>query len=181
MKTLFFLAFFLPLPAIAEKPLPADFSFRCVSTMPTTSFLGEAKGTNFELTVIHHNGTPYMPIHRGIVVPNDFRYLKEKADALTRMGDRQVFQFPLERCRLFAPTRFSCSGNQKQNFGGIEMEAMHFLTTRIVEESYEYTFERTRAELSLLVPGMPVQEIPMEYYQGECRFGTGAMPAGKGL
>jgi hypothetical protein len=160
-------------PAFAEEaPLPKDFSFRCVSTMPTTSFLGEVKGENLELTVIHHNGTGYMPIHRGIVVPNDFPYLKEKAEALTKMGERQLFKFPLEKCKLYAPTRFSCASGDKQEFGGVPMEALYFHTTKITEESFDWKFERTKAELNMLISGLPVQEVPMEYYDGECKFST---------
>lgn len=167
------LALLLASPASAEeKPLPKDFSFRCVSGMPTTSFLGEVKDEKLELTVIHHNGVGYMPIHEGVVVPNDFPYLKEKANALTKMGDRQVFNFPLERCKLMAPTRFSCSGGGKQDFGGVEMEALGFYTSKITEEVWDISYEKTHAELSMLISGLPVQQIPMNYYDGECKFST---------
>lgn len=175
MKTLIALLASLPLFAhSAEKPLPKNFSFRCISNLPTTSFLGEVKSDAFELTVIHHHGKPFMPIHQGIIVPNDFPYLKEKADALTKMSDRNTFRFPLEGCKLYGPTLFSCPNGEEKEFEGVPFRAMYFHTSRITEEVFDMRFERTKAVLSLHLPStyLPVQEIPMEYYEGECAFST---------
>lgn len=157
-----------------EKPLPKNFAFRCISSLPTTSFLGEVKGDAFELTVIHHNGKAFLPIHQGIVVPNDFPYLREKAEALTKMSERDTIRFPLEKCRTYGPTLFSCANGEEKEYEGVPFRAIYFHTSQVTERVFDMAFERTKAVLSLQLPStyLPVQEIPMEYYEGECSFST---------
>lgn len=155
---------------VTENPLPKNFRFRCVSSSPTTTYLGEVKGADFVLTVIQHNGKKFMPIHMGIIVPNDFPYLARKAEVLTKLPEQDTFRFPLDRCKGRAPSFVSCSGGETKVIDGVPYEAMHFSTNHIVDESYYFRFERTRVTLDMRVPDFPVQELPMEYYGEECKF-----------
>lgn len=162
------LIFFVAAPGKAE---PLKLEFRCVNSMPTSSFLLRTEGRELVLTTIHHNGTPYMPIHEGIVVPNDIPYLKSVAEHLIKMGDRNEFRFPLENCKVYGHGLMSCAGGEKKNFGGEEMEALNLYTSKITEEAFGQKFERYKVTLSVNISGfVPVQDIMNEFYGSECSF-----------
>ncbi len=148
-----------------------DISLRCVTGMATTSFLLRTQGTDVVLTTVHHNGTGYMPIHEGIVVPNDMGFLSDKAKVLMQMGDRNEFRFPRARCKIFGPGLLTCSGGERKRFGDLEMEALSFVTGKVTQRDSGQSTDFVRVALSVNVIGHPpVMDIAMYYTESECRF-----------
>lgn len=181
MKTLLFIAlqFFGLLsfanskPSTESSPLKKSvFDFKCINKMPMTSFLLRTDEDDVVLTTIHHNGTAFMPIHEGIIVPNDITYLKDVSSVLTLMGDRNEFRFPLSKCKIYGPGQMSCIKGSTENFQGREMQALFLATSKIQESIYGRTFERIKVSLSVNVAGfVPVQDIMMVYETNECNMG----------
>ncbi len=148
-----------------------SYEFKCQSTMPTTSFLLKTVDDNVILTTVHHNGTPYMPIHEGIIVPNDFSYLQSVADVLIKMGDFNEFKFPLKKCEIHGEGLISCRGGESKVMNGKEFQALSFYTSKITEEALGQVFQKNKVVLSVYINGfVPVQTITNDFYGEECQF-----------
>lgn len=134
-----------------------------------TSFLLRTENAEVILTTIHHNGTAFMPIHDGIIVPNDIRYLTEVASILTPMGDRNEFRFPIDKCKVYGPQQIGCSNGSSQKFGNHEMSALYLMTSKINEQAFGESFDQLKVTLSVYIRGFsPVQDITMLYSTNEC-------------
>jgi hypothetical protein len=153
--------------------LPAALiAFRCVATMPTTSFILETQGEEAVLTTIHHNGTGYMPIHEGVIVPNDLPYLARKAELLKKMGERNEFRFPLANCKVYGSGLLSCHGGNAQVFEGVAMRALSLETSKVTERAPGVVAESVKVRLSVQIDGFsPVQDVVNNFYGEECRLG----------
>lgn len=141
--------------------------------MPTTSFIMQKsdKPDILKLKMIHHNGTAFMPIFQGIVVPNDLQYLKEKAELMSKMGDYVEFEFPLEYCKKYDDQVYSCSHGSSLEINGVIVEAFSLTTQVITRKVYDYNWTNNRINLMLYFPGhAPVEEVTMDYYENECQF-----------
>jgi hypothetical protein len=171
MKTLvIFIAFFSLHTYAAETQ--EKLGFRCTSKMPTTSFILEEQGAEMVLTMIHHNGVDFMPIHQGIIVPHDLGFLAEKAKILTRLGSRNEFRFPRSRCTSYGAGLLSCSRGERKNIGGLDVEALNIMTSVNTRKVFDEKIEYYGVNLSLNVAGNPpVSELSMEYATDECKFG----------
>lgn len=168
MEKIFFLFFAIALTTTAQSNTPS-IDFKCVNRFPQTSFILKTEGSEAVLTTIHHNGTKYMPIHEGVVVPNDISYLKDVANVLTLMGDRNEFRFPIAKCKIYGPGQMSCANGSSENFQGREMRAFYLHTSKITEQSLGRTFERLKVTFSVNVANfVPVQDLMMYYDTGEC-------------
>jgi hypothetical protein len=154
----------------------ASIDFKCVNSMPQTSFIlrTDDKSNTDEviLTTIHHNGTQFMPIHEGVVVPNDFNYLNDVAGVLTLMGDRNEFRFDRRKCKIYGPGQMSCSSGSREIFQGREMQALFLNISHITEKAFGRTFENIKVTLSIYVSNFaPVQDLVMYYQPQECQLG----------
>ena len=171
MKCLFIvfgICFFIQNAFAEEK---AKYNFKCVNKSPTTSFLLSTEGNEVVLTTVHHNGPSYMPIHEGIIVPNDIPYLSEVARHLMKMGERNTFRFPIKNCIVTGPGLLSCHGGNRLNFNGTEIEALRLVTSKGSEHSPYVSYEYNRVTLSVNVTGFaPVQDLSILYFENECKF-----------
>ncbi len=136
-----------------------------------TSFLLRTEGNEVVLTTIHHNGTNFMPIHEGIVVPHDLGYLKDVSRILTQMGDRNEFGFPLKKCEIYGPRQMSCSQGSPVILNGQEMRGFFLSTSTVKEATLGKVFENTKITLSLQIKNfVPVQDIVMNFQPNECEM-----------
>jgi len=150
----------------------SNFDFKCVNRMPMTSFILKTEGEFAVLTTIHHNGTAFMPIHEGIVVPNYITYLKDVSSVLPLMGDRNEFRFPITKCKIYGEKQMSCINGSTENFQGREMQALFLSTSKIQESAFGRTSDRIKVSLSVNVSNfVPVQDIMMNYEVEDCQMG----------
>ncbi|MGE3260323.1 MAG: hypothetical protein AB7K68_00950 [Bacteriovoracia bacterium] len=171
MKLFSLLLSLLSVHAVAGEAPAEKFGFACKAAMPTTSFMLEDRGEEMVLKVLHHNGTAYMPIHEGIIVPNDMAYLERKAKTLPLLGTETEFRFPRSRCKTFGEGLISCAGGERRTIGGLDVEALNLVTERNTRQIFDMKFSFTRVVLSLNIAGSPpVQEMSMNYYNDECKF-----------
>ncbi|MGZ3692664.1 MAG: hypothetical protein ACXWQO_00220 [Bdellovibrionota bacterium] len=172
MKALALILFLVAVPGFAASKSVEGMGFRCISKYPTTSFILEEKGDEMVLRMIHHNGVGYMPIHEGIVVPNDLGFLAAKAKILTRLGAETEFRFPKAKCKTYGAGLLSCSGGERRNIDGLDVEALHLITEKNTKQVFDDKIEYVRIELSLNIMGNPpVSELSMNYAPEECKFG----------
>lgn len=150
----------------------APIAFKCMTGFPTTTFTVRTEGNEVVVETLHHNGVKYMPIHRGIVVPSDIPYLEAKTKVLGKMGARNEFRFPLDKCKIYGKGLMSCAQGNSQVFDGTRMTATYFNTSTSTDRTMEFSFDKTTVTLSVNIEGfVPVQEISMDYWDGECDFG----------
>ena len=150
---------------------PAQVQMKCMQKFPTTTFLAKTEGSEVILTVIHHNGTKYMPIHEGIIVPGDLNYMAEKAQMMMKMGDRQEFRFPLNKCKVYKDNVLSCINGETKKFQDIEVTAMSFHSSLISSQFLDSTTEYVKLSLNINISGyVPQQEIMNNFYPSECQF-----------
>ena len=170
-KLLLGLILLTPVWGQAAPVQPTSLSMKCVRKYPTTSFLVRTEGSEVILTTVHHNGTGYMPIHDGIIVPNDFPYLTEKSQLLTQMGDRNEFRFPINKCKIFDENMISCSSGETKKFNELEVTALSFHTSLIQTKAYGLTAEYVKVSVDLNINGyVPVQQISNDFYPSECEI-----------
>ncbi len=74
------------------------YDLKCIAAMPTTTLLLVDAGETVQGQLIHHNGVEYMPIHSGVIVPNDLPILGRWATELKSLGPQQRFSFPKSKC-----------------------------------------------------------------------------------
>jgi hypothetical protein len=161
------LALLFALSAFAS---PAPISLLCATDMPTTSFELAQSGNDVILKVKHANGTPYMPIHEGVVVPHDFDYLQFKANNLTKLGAYTEFKFAADKCKTFGHGLIACSDGETKKFNGVTMQALDFFTTRVHESTMGTEVDYWKATLSIWSPDfVPVMDMTMVYATENCK------------
>ncbi len=94
MKLIYFLLFF----PFFLKAQAGELDLVCVTEFPTTSFVIKEGPEKLNIRVIHHNGTKYMPIWEGIVVPNDIEQIQMAAETLQKLGNELDFEWNKKNC-----------------------------------------------------------------------------------
>ncbi len=169
----------LPLLALALLPLTlasafaeeenAAVDFRCVTSTPTTSFIAKTTGDEVRLTVIHHNGVKYMPIHQGIVVPADFPLLQKKAEVMQKLGDRIELVFEKKHCKKYGDKLFGCGLGKVIANGETSAERASLLTKTATERLYDIEFQKSQVSAGFSVDGS-YYSIDNDFYYEDCQF-----------
>ncbi len=148
----------------------ADFRtrFSCATDHPTTSYALIEFRDSFELQIMHHNGTEFMPIHQGLITGYDLALLKEKADFFKLMGTRQVVTFKKEECTN-KNEEWSCVKKEEVTLGQLKSKSLSFSITDKVTQTSKYTAEQKIAQISVVV-GYHGYSSPMEYDKKNCVF-----------
>jgi hypothetical protein len=130
-----------------------------------------ADGDDMVLTTQHVNGVDFMPVHEGVIVPNDLPYLTSASTTLKHMGAQNQFRFPKARCKIFGPGLLSCSGGETKTFDGLEMQALSLVTKKVTTRVYDLQVDSMKVTLDVNISGfVPVQEVTMEYDPNDCKF-----------
>ncbi len=162
-----FLSALSALPAHAASDVAVN--FRCVTSSPTTSFVVETKEAKVLLTVVHHNGVPYMPIHRGIIVPADLPLLARKAEVMQKAGDRFEIEFERRNCQNYGKDLYSC-GQGKVLANGLPSAVRGSLLTKTaVERLYDVEFAKNTVSAGFSVDG-EYYSIENDFYFEDCKF-----------
>lgn len=143
-------------------------SWQCYTEPLTTSFVAEDLGEEYQLTVLHHNGVKYMPIHSGIITPNDLAYLKAQGEVLTKLGDRFSLKFKKKNCKTYGEWRFSCFTREQVKIGNLEVQSAHLSTSTNLQQIFDYEFREVEVHLSLRIEGRS-HSIPMKFSDTQCR------------
>lgn len=173
MKTMILaiLAFSAHAAAAPSAPSDTDLTVTCFTGFPTTTFLvaPTGDGKNVTVRVYHHNGTDYMPIHSGVVVPHDFTLLSKRAKELTSLGNDYQFSFPREKCEVIADMVLHCSDfkAEAQTINGRTVRGFSFYSTASREVSFAGTYDYLDLTMFIDIDGESYFQ-PMRYDRPDC-------------
>lgn len=152
--------------ALAAAPTFMD--IKCVTEVPTTSFIGETIKGELKLSLINHFGNAAMPMHSGIVTINDMGILSQRAEALKVVGNRAEFSIPLSACEKYKDGTFLClGGSEFQGAGGKVIGVSSLSAVKTKTTFADYSFEQILVRLSLKIDGQDYS-VPMAFSPEEC-------------
>lgn len=157
----------IPAPSLAAREESSPVSFRCVTSPPTTSFVADTTGEEVKLTIVHHNGTQYMPIHQGIVVPADFPLLQKKSEVMQKLGERVEMVFEKKNCKKYGDKLYSCG--QGKVLGQTSATNASLLTKVSVDKLYDIEFTKNQISAGFKVDGY-YYSIDNDFYFEDCGF-----------
>jgi hypothetical protein len=139
----------------------------CVTEIPTTTVYGLEEGDEFVVWVYHHNGVGYMPLHMGVVTPNDLPMLAEKAADFERLGERYEFRYPIEKCSRFDKDIMSCQFGKETKINGVKVKPWSFTTMRVNTEMDITNFQETHVSFLMQIDGKE-RSMSYSYAENEC-------------
>ena len=144
-----------------------DLNVGCVTETPTTSMIAQTKNSIVTFLLVHHYGVKFMPIHNGVITPNDLGTLQDRASILADLGDRLEFTMPASTCQVDG-LMFNCFGSQPtQTIGGHEVRIWAAYSSLIDEATMSGVYSYVTTNLAIEVDGQSYY-LPMKYDQTEC-------------
>lgn len=139
----------------------------CVTEFPTTSIYGEVEGDDFVVKVYHHNGTGYMPLHIGVITPNDLPEMQRRAEDFERLGELYEFRYPVENCQRIDQDILSCNGGKETEINGVKVRPFSLYTMRISSEMDLAKFDETQVSILMEIEGQ-TRHFASKYMANEC-------------
>lgn len=163
---------FLSFSSIAMSATPKSTlpSLKCISALPTTSFLLTEGEKSIQLRVINHNGAQFAPVYSGIVTPNDMDHVKKSGEFFNKIGDDFVINFEKNNCRLEEDKFFTCFINDESVISETKIHNIYFTTSESTDRIPNYEFTRTNVRLSIREKKEDILDyrLEMSYYFDEC-------------
>jgi hypothetical protein len=135
-----------PRSKLLPTPLPGvtDFTVTCKGARPTTTFMVFTEDKTVGVEVVHHNGLEFMPIHQGIIVPQDLPILQQRAVAMMKLGSYARFNFSADKCKSFGDMLYQCVEYQARPalLNGQRVRAISMYTSRAETRSF-FGIEKT--------------------------------------
>ncbi|MGE3758695.1 MAG: hypothetical protein AB7H97_13115 [Pseudobdellovibrionaceae bacterium] len=144
-------------------------NLKCVTEMPTTSYLASTEGEKVKVTMIHHNGTKYMPIYSGNLTPSDIPEMQKRSEILQKLGERVEIVFEKKNCNRYGAGLYSCGMGQIESKSGIKVESVGLLTRVSTDRLYDIVFEKNTVSLTVYIDGRNYS-IDNDFYFNTCRF-----------
>lgn len=145
----------------------ADLNLGCVTESPTTSLIMQTQSGVVQFDLIHHSGVKYMPIHSGVITPNDLGILSDRASLLADLGDHLIFTMPAESCKVEGAL-FNCFGSQPViEMGGHKVNIWAAYSSTYDEVTLDGTYSYITTNLAIEVDGQTLF-LPMKYFSNEC-------------
>lgn len=144
-------------------------NFNCTTEFPTTSIVGKAVDKEYVVQVYHHNGFNFMPLHSGIITPNDIDNMTKKAQIFSKLGDHYEFKWDLAKCKEESPGLISCIGGKETKINGVKVRPFSLTTSTIRTENYSGVYENAEASILMDIGGES-QFMEMRYEKNECYF-----------
>lgn len=142
--------------------------WQCFTTPTTSSISGLESKDSLDIAIIHHNGVRYMPIHSGVITPNDIDYLKSRGEVLKKLGDEIHLSFPLSNCKSYGDWKMSCYSRTPTKIGELKIDSASLISSTSTRELLGYQFHQIEMNLSVRV-GRFNYDIPLEYQASDCK------------
>ena len=142
----------------------------CVTgAFPTTSMtLEDHSNGGYVLSVLHHNGVKFAPIHEGIVTTHDIDFLKRKSKIVLGLGESYQLHFLKDECSR-PGERILCHSNRKVKVKDVELLSfgVSFYRERLSSPYGEFLSWKARSHVR--TNGDPiVHQFLMEYQETDC-------------
>lgn len=139
----------------------------CVTEFPTTSVYGVEEGDEFVVQIYHHNGTGYMPLHMGVITPNDLPVLAERAEDFHRLGDYYEFRYPLEKCQRVSDVIMSCTHGKDAVVNGVKVRPWSIHTIKLTGEMASASWNEVQVSFLMDIDGKS-RNLSYKYADFEC-------------
>lgn len=170
LLTFTFFQFFIS-PLAQAHPNDSSYLECFTKPAPTTSFFlyPNAGSDQFDLTVIHHNGLKYAPIHRGIVTLNDLNSILQKGETLALTGEQFHLSFERENCRVISDQEIVCHHSKPTQIGELDVRGYTLHTYTQQSQLLGQSLKENIVTLSLGVKNTSY-DIVMNYSSSDCLF-----------
>lgn len=153
--------------ASSQAPLK-ELSILCITSYPTTSFIGVTNGSDVVVRLVNSNGVDFMPIASHLVTTHDLKMLQKKATVLKAIGEESTFHFALKNCEIYKDGTFRCNGNEKfTSEAGVEMEAISLDSKFISSQFMDFEFKEVQLTAVFKVAG-ETHDVSMKFDPTEC-------------
>lgn len=143
----------------------------CMTEFPTTSFMVTPSAhENLDVKIFHHNGVDYLPLHQGIITPNDLGIMSKRAVVLKSLGEEMDLSMSAKNCEFVDHLNFSCFGHANENvrnINGKTVKLWSLYSYRQTDVSFAGTFEYVNMSANFDVDGESLS-ISMKYQLNEC-------------
>lgn len=140
----------------------------CATPHLTTSYVLLEHQDTYELQVVHHHGTAFMPIHDGLITIRDLDTLSSWATMFKEMGDRFSISVDKSQCTLNRES-WICHHPTSTQIGHLKVEGFIFKLSqeRIITELTDLKVHRV--SFTIVVDGS-AYSLPMRFSAEDCRF-----------
>lgn len=143
----------------------------CMTEFPTTSMMVlPSENENLNVKIFHHNGVDYLPLHMGIITPNDLAIMAKRADILKSLGEDLDLFMSAKNCQFVDYLNFSCFGYTNETtpkVNGKTVKLWSLYSYRQTDVSFAGTFDYVVMSASFDVDGESLS-IAMKYQLNEC-------------
>ena len=146
----------------------------CMTEFPTTSMMVfPTANDNLNLRIFHHNGVDYLPLHLGIITPNDLTLMAKKAQILKDLGTEIDLFMSAKNCQFVDYLNFSCFGYANNNplnaskINGKTVKLWSLYSYRQTDVSFAGSFDYVIMSANFDVDGEDVS-LSMKYELNEC-------------
>ena len=158
---------FVSTSVLAAAKFQSSFRMVCVTEFPTTSIVAEKVADEMVVQVFHHNGMKFMPLHSGIITPNDLPVMEQKAKEFAKIGDHYEFRWDVSKCERMDNEIFSCHGGKDTVINGTIVNPFSLYTQRVTSVSDAGTFEKLNVGFLISIDKNS-QNFSMGYEKYEC-------------
>ena len=162
-----YIVLFLLLISVSAHAEIAPFRLICMTEFPTTSIAVQTEGDEVIARVIHHNGMKYMPLHSGIMTPNDLTHFADKAKVFAKLGDHYEFRWGRSKCERQDQDLFSCELGKDTEINGTKVNPFSIYSRRLTTESQIGKYEKLELSFIITIEDS-TQNFSMSYYKNEC-------------
>lgn len=163
-----YFVFLLSYLFVQAQPSPQVKSLECITQMPTTSFLFYVlDDKKAKLTVVHHNGIEYAPLHNGVTTGYIIGILQDRLKYVTKMGEHFEVEFDLKNCHL-EKGNIACSHPGKAKIGELSVDDYYFGSYDQTNKTAFGEFSETVVSFKYRVKAWP-HEMSMNFHEGECQ------------
>ena len=166
----FFLALGLAAENNPENQLK-NFNWTCATTPFSSSLVAVQQGNKMVLRVFHHNGLQSVPIHRGVITPNDLTILAQRAELLQQLGSQFELEFAIDQCEVFGEWRINCANTNPAIIGNLNVRRVYLDTSVSQTTALDLQFESRLFRVGFLI-GNQVYDMPFEYWGDNCSFNS---------
>lgn len=143
----------------------------CMTEFPTTSMMVvPSENENLNVKIFHHNGVDYLPLHMGIITPNDLAIMAKRADILKSLGEDLDLFMSAKNCQFVDYLNFSCFGYTNETtpkVNGKTVKLWSLYSYRQTDVSFAGTFDYVVMSANFDVDGESLS-IGMKYQLNEC-------------
>lgn len=168
--------------ALLSTSLFAETRQLCMTEFPTTSMMVvPSDNGNLNLRIFHHNGVNYLPLHMGIITPNDLTIMAKRATVLKDLGDDLDLFMSAKNCQFVDYLNFSCFGysNEKApRVNGRTVKLWSLYSYRQTDVSFAGVFDYVVMSANFDVDGESLS-IAMKYQVNECTDQFSAVKSNK--